>query len=74
GVRCLLVDIDADALARAVQALGPLACAQVADLTDPAARDRLAERLDTDWGQLQLLVNNAGIVGTTPFEQRTPRW
>lgn len=72
GVRCLLVDIDADALARAVQALGPLACAQVADLTDPAARDRLAERLDTDWGQLQLLVNNAGIVGTTPFEQRTP--
>lgn len=50
GVRCLLVDIDADALARAVQALGPLACAQAADLTDPAARDRLAERLDTDWG------------------------
>lgn len=72
GVRCLLVDIDADALARAVQELGPLACAQVADLTDPVARDRLAERLDTDWGQLQLLVNNAGIVGTTPFEQRTP--
>ncbi|WP_369975619.1 SDR family NAD(P)-dependent oxidoreductase [Xanthomonas bundabergensis] len=71
GVRCLLVDIDADALERAVRALGPMATPHLADLTDPAARQALVQRVHTHCGRLDLLVNNAGIVGTTPFEQRS---
>ena len=32
----------------------------VADLTDPAAAGKLAERVESDFGRLDLLVNNAG--------------
>ncbi len=70
GMRCLLVDIDPQALDRAVQALGPLAMPHVADLTDPMARQLLVQQVQARWGRLDLLVNNAGMVGTTPFEQR----
>lgn len=70
GVHCLLVDINPAALERAVQALGPKATPYVADLTDPAARERLVQHVRDQWGHLDVLVNNAGIVNTTPFEQR----
>ncbi|GKS83376.1 SDR family NAD(P)-dependent oxidoreductase [Acidovorax sp. SUPP1855] len=70
GMRCLLVDIDPQALDRAVQALGPMAMAHVADLTDPTAWQLLVQQVQARWGRLDLLVNNAGMVGTTPFEQR----
>lgn len=70
GMRCLLVDINPAALERAVQALGPMATPYEADLTDPAARERLVQHVRDGWGRLDVLINNAGIVGTTPFEQR----
>ncbi len=71
GAHCVLVDINPTALDHAVRVLGPKASAQVADLTDPAAREALVQTVQQRWGRLDVLVNNAGIVGTTPFEQRT---
>ena len=71
GIRCLLVDINEATLAAAVRDLGPLALSHVADLTDPAAREQLVERVRSDFGHLDVLINNAGIVGTQAFEQRT---
>lgn len=71
GAHCVLVDINPAALDHAVRALGPQASAQVADLTDPAAREALVQAVQQQWSRLDVLVNNAGIVGTTPFEQRS---
>ena len=70
GIRCLLVDINPAGLGRAVEALGPMATLYEADLTDPAARERLVQHVRDRWGRLDVLINNAGIVGTKPFEQR----
>jgi 2-dehydro-3-deoxy-L-rhamnonate dehydrogenase (NAD+) len=71
GVRCLLVDVNAAGLARAVHALGPLACAHVADLTDTDAVQRLVAHVREDIGRLDILVNNAAVTDTQPFEQRS---
>jgi 2-dehydro-3-deoxy-L-rhamnonate dehydrogenase (NAD+) len=71
GVRCLLVDVNAAGLAQAVRALGPLAMAHVADLTDAEAVQRLVAHVRDDIGRLDLLVNNAAVADTQPFEQRS---
>ncbi|MBV6659765.1 SDR family oxidoreductase [Pseudomonas yamanorum] len=70
GIRCLLVDIDPDRLALAATALGPLAVIHVADLTDPQALEQLIARVRDEFGRLDLLVNNVGILSNTPFEVR----
>lgn len=70
-VRCLLVDVNAAGLAEAVHALGPLAMAHVADLTDDEAVQRLVSHVRVHIGRLDILVNNAGVTNTQPFEQRS---
>ncbi len=71
GAHCVLVDINPAALSLAVHTLGPLASALVADLTDDTAREAMVLAVQQKWGRLDVLINNAGIVGTTPFEQRS---
>ncbi|HEX7912077.1 MAG TPA: SDR family oxidoreductase [Paraburkholderia sp.] len=72
GVRCLLVDINAKSLAIAVEKLGPLGLGHVADLTSMRAIRQLPEYIDSQFGKLDILINNAAIVNTLPlpFEQR----
>ncbi len=71
GITCLLVDIDAAALERAAQALGPRALTHCADLGGTQALAELAARVDRQFGRLDLLVNNVGVTDTRPFEQRS---
>ena len=71
GVRCLLVDVNAAGLDQAVRALGPLATAHVADLTDADAVQRLVAHVRDGIGRLDILVNNAAVADTQPFEQRS---
>lgn len=71
GVRCLLVDVNAAGLEQAVRALGPLATAHVADLTDADAVQRLVAHVRDGIGRLDILVNNAAVADTQPFEQRS---
>jgi len=71
GIKCLLVDIDAQRLAQASKALGPMALTYQADLTDAQALQGLVSHVREDLGRLDLLVNNAGILSNTPFELRS---
>lgn len=71
GIRCLLVDINADALKRAVEELGPLATGHLADLTDVQAVQGMIGFIDKQIGRIDILINNAAIVNTLPFEQRS---
>lgn len=74
GVRLVLADRDAAALAEVAAAL-PDAIAVVTDVADPAAVEELARRAFERLGTVDLLFNNAGIMATGfSWEIEPARW
>jgi NAD(P)-dependent dehydrogenase (short-subunit alcohol dehydrogenase family) len=64
GMRVVLADIvldRAERVAEDIRAAGGQAIAVRTDVTDPAELDRLADRAYAEFGDVTLLVNNAGI-------------
>lgn len=73
GARVSLWDINADAAAAAAAALAGIAGAaavhtQVVDVSDTAAMDRAVDATIARFGQVDVLVNNAGIIDASLFE------
>ena len=65
---------DRDSLAearRALEAIGGQVLAVEADLTEPAAADRVVEATAAAWGRIDILVNNAGAARGIPFDELT---
>jgi len=66
GVRVALVGRRLDSLlatADAIQALGQSALPLAADLAEPAAWPKLVDELHQEWGAIDTLVHNAGVLG-----------
>jgi 3-oxoacyl-[acyl-carrier protein] reductase len=63
GARVALVDRDADTLKTVAASLGPSAKAVVADVTLAADVERAMVGAQERWGQVDIVVNNAGITG-----------
>ncbi|MBJ6639419.1 SDR family oxidoreductase [Streptomyces sp. DHE7-1] len=65
GARVVAVDRDAEAAARTAELSrligAPEAWAETADVSDEQAMEKLAERVHSTYGVLDVLVNNAGI-------------
>lgn len=61
GAKVLLAGTKVDKLTALKDALGERAAIAVADLADPAAGDALVKAADEQFGQLDVLVNNAGL-------------
>jgi short-subunit dehydrogenase len=64
GMTVVLADIDAgriDRVAAEINSAGGTALAVQTDVADPAALDRLAARTHAAFGDVRLLVNNAGV-------------
>ena len=65
----------AEATLAELRALGTEAHALSADLGDLSALEQMVDRAIAHWGQLDVLVNNAGIWGATPIGTVTAeRW
>lgn len=62
GARVAICDIDGDAVARQAQAF-PDIIAMQADVTDETRMQALFDRLDADWGGVDVLCANAGAGG-----------
>jgi len=65
GAKVIVWDIDEALLARsreALQPLGPVA-AQLVELSDETAVRRATDAAIAQWGQVDILINNAGITG-----------
>ena len=72
GCRVAVNDIDPDAAARAVAALGPDNLAVPGDVADEAEAGRIVARTVAGLGRLDVLVNNAGIAdGAVPALDQT---
>jgi len=65
GVTVLLGSRNAEKGEAAAKAIGPGAIAIQIDVTDAASIAAAAERIRTEFGRLDLLVNNAGISNTS---------
>jgi 2-dehydro-3-deoxy-L-rhamnonate dehydrogenase (NAD+) len=63
GARVSLWDMDADMLAKAVDALGPAASAIQVNIIDYNAVAAATAKVESDLGSLDILVNSAGIAG-----------
>jgi len=73
GFAVAIVDINADALdevKKEIEGLGAQALALMADLTQLKEVQKVIDR-SAEWGQLTVLVNNAGRVIITPFPEIT---
>jgi 3-oxoacyl-[acyl-carrier protein] reductase len=65
GARVALVDRDSEGIERTADAIGRAgsdALAIPADVTDAPAMERAVDTVVAEWGRLDVLVNNAGIV------------
>lgn len=71
GARVVVIEIDPARAEEAQTALGKDALVVVGDVTDPAAVAGLADRIDKDFGGLDVLVNNVGdfLMLAKPFDQ-----
>ena len=78
GCAVWVADRDADAAADVVSELkanGAQARQTVCDLTDPAALDELTAQITTDWPDVNLLINNAGLTYYGPtHEMSDAQW
>ncbi len=61
GMQVVLVDIDRGALDQAVTSIGGTATAEVVNVADRDAVERLADRTFERFGAVHLLCNNAGL-------------
>ena len=59
----------AEQLQAEVTAAGGVAKAHQADVADPAAAERVVEAVLADWGRIDVLVNNAGVIRDKLFLQ-----
>jgi len=67
GARVAITGQDAQRVAEAAQALGPQAIGVRADVSVPADMDALARRLQSEFGQLDIVFANAGIAKPRPL-------
>lgn len=78
GYRVAVCDIDgerANRVHRALDALTPGGMSVKMDVTDPASWDRALDRVESAWGGLQILINNAGVAGAgTGVETSLEDW
>ena len=64
GARVVISDLGAarvDAAVAAIRAAGGQAMGCVVDVTDRSAIDAMVAKVQTDWGRIDVLINNAGI-------------
>ncbi len=67
GARTALLDVDEDGVAGAAEELGPEHRAYACDVTDAARCVAIAGEVQQVFGTIDILINNAGVVFSTPF-------
>jgi NADP-dependent 3-hydroxy acid dehydrogenase YdfG len=73
GMTVAIGDLDAELGARTAAEIGPGVAAYPVDVCDRASFERFVDRVETDLGPLDVLVNNAGIMPLGSFLEEDDR-
>lgn len=71
GATVVIADIDIKRAAEAAAQIGPSASAVQLDVTDLAAIEAVVQKIDQDFGGIDILVNNAAIFDMAPINAIT---
>jgi NAD(P)-dependent dehydrogenase (short-subunit alcohol dehydrogenase family) len=72
GARVVVTDLDADLVSRTAAELGHGTVGVGLDVTDHAAVTATLDRIETEHGPIDVVINNAGIMALSPFADETP--
>ncbi|MEO1312484.1 MAG: SDR family oxidoreductase [Pseudomonadota bacterium] len=67
GARVILADLNADGVAEAATKLGGDTIGLACDMGDPAQISAMFDRIEAEYGPVEILVNNAGIAMPQDF-------
>ena len=71
GARVLINDLDGDVAEQAADEIDGEAVAFAGDLTHAGVPDEMIQRVVDEWGQLDIVVNNAGYTWDGPIHKMT---
>ncbi len=69
GARVLINDLDGDVAEQASQEISGETVAFAGDLTKPGVPEQLVQKAVDEWGQLDIVVNNAGYTRDAPIHK-----
>lgn len=72
GMRVMIADLDANAVRDAVAELGPTVSGRVLDVRDAQGFAAFLDETESELGELDVLVNNAGVLRMGPLVHATP--
>ena len=72
GLTVIMTDVDEPRLREYAAAIGTAAVPMKLDVSDPQAVAATAQRIRSDHGSLDVLVNNAGILSNNKAAETTP--
>jgi 3-oxoacyl-[acyl-carrier protein] reductase len=74
GAKVLINDLDGDVAEQASREIDGETLVFAADLTRPGIPDQLVQNVIDEWGQVDILINNAGYTLDAPIHRMSDEW
>jgi 3-oxoacyl-[acyl-carrier protein] reductase len=74
GAKVLINDLDGDVAEQTANEIDGDTLVYAGDLTKPGAPDELIQKVIDEWGQIDILINNAGYTLDAPIHKMSDDW
>jgi 3-oxoacyl-[acyl-carrier protein] reductase len=74
GAKVLINDLDADVAEQTASEIAGETLVFGGDLTKPGVPDELVQKVIDEWGQVDILINNAGYTLDAPIHKMSDEW
>ncbi len=74
GAKVLINDLDGDVAEQTASEIKGDTLVFAGDLTSPGVPDELVEKVIREWGQVDILINNAGYTLDAPIHKMSDEW